>query len=59
MDFTFSAEAPWTVEDLDARILEEPPPADFDSGAEEQNRFLQERAWRDHQKEFRPLTCCT
>jgi GNAT superfamily N-acetyltransferase len=50
MDFTFSPEAPWTLEDLDARPLEEPPPADFDCGADEQNRFLQERAWRDHQK---------
>lgn len=50
MDFTFSAEAPWTLDDLDTRALEEPPPADFDCGADDQNRFLQERAWRDHQK---------
>lgn len=48
MDLTFSPGAPWTLDDLDTRILEAPPPADYDCGAEEQNRFLHERAWRDH-----------
>lgn len=50
MDFSFSATAPWTLDDLEARILEAPPPAGFDCGAEEQNRFLHQRAWADQGK---------
>lgn len=50
MDPIFSPGAPWAAGDLDARTLDAPPPADFDCGAEEQNRFLHEWAWRDQRK---------
>jgi GNAT superfamily N-acetyltransferase len=37
---------------LDFHILEDDPPRDFCSGAEEQDDFLHEHAWNDHQREF-------
>jgi hypothetical protein len=42
-------EAGWVLEDLHVRILDGDPPSGFDCGREEQNRFLYERASRDHQ----------
>lgn len=37
----------WDPNQVDILPLAEPPRAHFDCGADEQNRFLHERAWRD------------
>jgi GNAT superfamily N-acetyltransferase len=37
----------WDEDDLEMRTLDGPPPAGFDCGADDQDRFLYERAWAD------------
>ena len=48
MSSFFRPDAPFSRDDLQMRIIDGPPPAGFDCGAEEQNRFLYDRAWKDH-----------
>ncbi len=47
MSIPFSPNAPFSPSDIEMRAIDGPPPEGFDCGAEEQNRFLYERAWRD------------
>lgn len=37
----------WNQDDMEMRTLDEPPSPGFDCGAEDQNRFLYQRAWHD------------
>jgi GNAT superfamily N-acetyltransferase len=42
-------QAGWTEDDLNAIPLDGDPPGGFDCGKDDQNQFLYERAWRDHE----------
>ena len=50
MNYSFPPGTPWGLDDLEMCVLTGQPPAGFDCGADEQNRFLYGRAWRDQKK---------
>ena len=50
MSEPFRAGAPWTLDDLQMRILDGQPAEGFDCGDERYNRFLYSRAWRDQKR---------
>jgi GNAT superfamily N-acetyltransferase len=50
MNRAFQAGTPWEMFDVEMRVLDGQPPLGFDCGAEDQNRFLVERAWRDQKR---------
>lgn len=47
MDNPFPPGTPWSLDDMEMRLLDGRSPEGFDCGREEQNRFLYERARRD------------
>ena len=50
METFIKPEAGWDERDIDIRLLDGEPPAGFDCGRDEQNEFLYERAYQDHER---------
>lgn len=47
MNEFFASDTPWSESDMEMRTLDGPPPSGFDCGADDQNSFFYDRAWRD------------